>query len=163
MSFDEKRDNLIFDLTEKALDWQRQRISDLDSKVANQIGFTGVIVGFVLGSASLLQGKVGGNDLLLESFIASILALLTSFSLGITGFMVRKWRLLPNPLALIRGYADGSYEQMILAVGGEMAKAEQEIRLGNDAKARRIKCSSYFMLAGLVLAFIFVLLSVTLG
>src|SRR5437660_516273 len=125
MSFDEKRDNLIFDLVEKTFDRQWQRISDLDSKAANQIGFTGVIIGFVLGNASLLQAKLAGNNLLLESFIAAILALLASFSLGITGFMVRKWRVVPNPIALIKGYADGSYERMIMAVGGEMAKAEQ--------------------------------------
>jgi len=163
MSFDEKRDNLLFDLVEKTFDRQWQRISDLDSKAANQIGFTGVIIGFVLGDASLLQAKVAGSGLLLESFIAAILALLTSFSLGITGFMVRKWKVVPDPIALIRGYADGSYERMIMALSGEMAKAEQQIRLGNDAKARQIRCSSYFMLAGLILAFIFVLLSVTLG
>ena len=77
--------------------------------------------------------------------------------------MVRKWKVVPDPIALIRGYADGSYERMIMALSGEMAKAEQQIRLGNDAKARQIRCSSYFMLAGLILAFIFVLLSVTLG
>src|SRR6266516_2438729 len=100
LSFDEKRDNLIFDLVEKALDRQWQRISDLDSKAANQIGFTGVIIGFVLGNASLLQAKVATNGLLLESFIAAVLALLTSFSLGITGFMTRKWRVVPNPIAL---------------------------------------------------------------
>jgi hypothetical protein len=111
----------------------------------------------------LLQAKVATNGLLLESFIAAVLALLTSFSLGLTGFMVRKWRVVPNPIALIRGYADGDYERTILAVGGEMAKVEQEIRTRNDAKARQIRCSSYFMLAGLVLAFIFVLASVTLG
>src|SRR5437667_11804301 len=149
MSFDEKRDNLIFDLAQKAYDRQWQRISDLDSKAANQIGFTGLIIGFVLGNASLLQARVATNDLLIESFIVAVLALLTSFFLGITGFMVRKWRIVPNPIAVIRAYADGSYEQMVLEVGGETAKAEQEIRLGNDTKARRIRYSSYFMLAGL--------------
>ena len=162
-SFDEKRDALIYDLAEKTLDRQWQRISDLDSKAANQIGFTGVIIGFVLGSASLLQGKLVGNWFALGLFAVGILTLLVSFTLGMKGFMVRTWSIGPNPLAVIRGYAKGSYERMIFAVGGEMAKIEQEIRLKNDEKARQIQRSSFFMLAGLVLAFIFVLVAVSLG
>jgi hypothetical protein len=163
LSFDEKRDTLIYDLAEKSLDRQWQRISDLDTKAANQIGFTGVIIGFVLGSASLLQGKLSGNWPLLAAFAVGVLTLLVSFTFGIRGFMVRTWSMGPNPVAVIRGYANESYERMVIAVGGEMAKMEQEIRLANDDKATQIRRSSLFMLAGLVLAFIFVSLAVSVG
>ncbi len=159
MSFDEERDNLIFELARNALDREWQRISDLDGKAANLVGFTGVIIGFALGNASLLQAKLSTNFPLLSLFALAVVTLLVSFMLGIWGFMVRKWSIVPDPIAVINGYADGSYEQLLLAVGGEMAKVEREVRVKNDAKAKQIRRSTYLMLLGLVLAFIFVFFS----
>ncbi len=163
MSFDEKRDTKIYDLIEKALDLQWQRISELDQKAASLAGFEGVIIGFVLGNASLLQARIAGNCILVYTFIGAVLALIASFVLAIRGFMVRRWQFAPDPDSLIRGYANSSYEKLLLAVGGEMAKAQAQIRLANETKAKQVRLSSYFMLAGLVLAFIFVLYSIALG
>jgi hypothetical protein len=154
---------MIFELIQKTFDRDWQRLADLDSKVANLVGFTGVIVGFVLGSASFMQPKVAQSWTLITLFVLSILALLSSFVLGIAAFAVREWMLVPEPNKLIRGYADGTFEELLVGVGGAIAKAETIIRSKLDTKAKEARAASVLTLVGLVLSFIFILTSIVLG
>ncbi len=161
---EQERDLLIFNLIQRRLDGEWQRLRDLDSKASNMIGFVSVAVSLLLGTGTISFMNVGTLDPNLASFFFVGTGLLIgSIILGMVGYKVREWTDVPDVRHLIDEYKDKPYGKVLQKNAGTMAKVVEELEDKLNDKARFIDIAWYLLIAGLILVFIFVIIVLTSG
>ena len=151
----QERDKLLFDLIKGRLEQEWTRVNDLDTKASNLVGFVSIASGLLLGIGTFARISQFGVSLALI-FLSGAGLLISSIFFGMMAMRIRKWQLVPDSSALIRGYKDQTTTIVLRRTGGEMAKVTKEIANQNNKKARLIEYSWYSLITGLVTVFVFV-------
>ena len=73
--------NLVFEISQKNLEYQRQRYKDMDTKAISIITITGILISFLVGSGSLINSNTISSS---GSCISQILYGLTALSFLLT-------------------------------------------------------------------------------
>lgn len=158
---DTKRDELIFDLIKRRYDSELNRLTALDGKAGNIIGFVSVVIGLLVGVGML---EVPGKLSKLEYFIVYLIGIgfiLLSIILSLYALRIRRWNFVPNVLTLRRKYFDVPYRLALRKNATTMAQATENIEKENNSKARAIQKGWFFLIGGLTIIFMFLIISTT--
>jgi len=161
---DNDRDILIFNLIQKRLDGEWERLRSLDNKANSLIGFVSVAVSFLLGTGSLGFFDVKNlNQSVAAIFLVGIGVLIGSIIVALYGFKVRKWDGVPNVSYLIKEYKNKPHSIVLRRNAATMASVVEELEDKINEKAKYINYSWYATVIGLVLVFIFVIAAIEIG
>ncbi|HZD35823.1 MAG TPA: hypothetical protein VE130_11525 [Nitrososphaeraceae archaeon] len=158
------RDELIFELIKKRYDNEWQRITNLDNKASNLVGYVSLVAGLLLGSATFtLSSSLVCKPILSSAYFIGIAVLLSSIVSALLASRVRKWPNVPNVQVLLDSYTTLPYDEVLKSNAATMASAIEKIELQNNRKASLINWSWYFLISGLTLVLSFVILYTLYG
>jgi Na+/phosphate symporter len=146
----DKRDELIFDLVKRRLDGESTRLSNLDSKATNLIGFISVVVGLLLGGSAFAPAGISNQALSVPYFVG-ISLLITSIILALLATKVMKWIAIPDVEYLRQEYTKLAYGEVLRRNAGEMINAVMDAEKKNNKKAQLIGWSWYCLVGGLII------------
>ncbi|MGQ0772111.1 MAG: hypothetical protein ACT4NT_05005 [Nitrososphaerota archaeon] len=158
---DAERDELIFDLIKRRLDEEWQRLQNIDNKASSLVGFLAVAVSFLLGSAFLGFFEYDKSDKQIALiFIIGVGMLILSIVFALYGFKVRNWVAVPDVSKLLKDYTTKPYDFVLKKNAATMAQAVMELEVKIDKKAKHLNCAWYSTIVGLILVFVFVIMTV---
>jgi hypothetical protein len=155
---DLKRDMLLFDLIKRRYDSVWDRITNLDSKANNLMGFVSVVIGLLLGPITLSLSKLLSYLLLSVLYFSGIGLLLISIGIALYALKIKRWDAVPDVQTLLDKYTSTSYYEALIANRDTMADAVLKMEKQTNSKAKFIGLSWYLLIAGLVGIFMFIVL-----
>jgi F0F1-type ATP synthase assembly protein I len=154
-----KHDELIFNLVQKRMYDELDRIDKLDSKSNNLIALSGVLAGFFIGVSTnqiaILSRLPYGVVFVL---ILGVGLLIVSIVFSLRAMKIRRWTVVPDPKVLIDEYKSKTYLETLRPVAVEMSLVQEEMVKANNQKAHLIDLSWDLLLCGLGVTFVFVIL-----
>lgn len=158
----DERAQLIYDLINNRYCLEWKRISDLDGKASNVIGFIGIILSLYAGLGSFLLDKIRTNEFYIYFFViflVGIILLMCSILYGLKTYNIKEWTVVPNPDYLIEHYAkkeDINRLVILENVTVEFSKAVIHNKEINDRKAKFITHGFIFLGLGITMVILFV-------
>lgn len=157
-----KRDKLIYEMFLNVFNVELDRIHDLDNKSGKLITFSGVIISIlgIFGGYVLTQIKIDWSSYIL--FVISLITILISILYSIQAFKIRNWAIAPDNKTLLEyGKNDEIQENILRLVSEGLSESIDDNRDINNEKVKKIKCSYYLLIAGILVTIILILKIIT--
>ena len=155
----EDRDDMILDLIRGRYDSEQEKLTNLDGKASNLIGFVSVVVGLIVGGGAFKLSIIAGTFYLWLPYFGGVVLLLASIFFGLKAFAIRNWLVAPDVNALFPILADTnnsySYDTVLKATAGAMVTALSDTESKNKNKSDHIDHSWWLLIFGLIAVGIF--------
>jgi Ca2+/Na+ antiporter len=157
---DELRYNVVVDTYSREM----ARTDGLDAKISNAIGTSGTLMTLFLGLGTFMLEKISKTNQFMPFLQATLILGLTLFTsdlfLLLTAYRLKKYRVDPNPRAIIEKFGNYEYSKLLLQLTSNMADGTASNRELNNRKASSLTKGFYMLLLAILLVVAFGILLV---
>jgi hypothetical protein len=154
---------MILDFIKRRYDSEIEKITSLDSRASNLIGFVSVVVGLIIGGGAFKISIIAGRVELWFPFFGGIILLLLSIFFGLASFRTRNWAEAPDFNTLFNVLTDPvqydpnqyNYDNILKANAQAMIEATTNTSRRNRVKIDHMDRSWWFLIFGLISVGIF--------
>jgi hypothetical protein len=152
-------DELRFNVVSETYSREMTRTDGLDAKISNAIGTSGTLMTLFLGLGTFMLDKISKTNQFLPFLQATLILGLGLFTLGLflllTAYRLKKYRVDPNPQAIIEKFGNDEYSTLLLQLTSNMADGTTSNRKLNNNKARTLTKGFYLLLLAILVVLAF--------